>query len=279
MGSPVSADGSSVKSVRNSAGDGSSTERGISCGADMKELYDGIGRGYSTKRCTDPKIYAQIAAQLQGADSILNIGAGSGSYEPENIPLIALEPSQVMINQRPEASHPAVCGRADSLPFPDNAFTHAMTVLSMHHWQNRDRAFEEIQRVTQRRFIAVTWMPDLAPFWLTDDYFPEILDYDRQHFPLIDEIKQYFTPLTVNPLLIPHDCRDGFLGCFWQRPEAYLQPAVRACISTFTKIKYLDSGLKRLRAELLSGAWSAKYSALLSKTEVDLGYRILVADF
>lgn len=244
----------------------------------MEAIYDQIGTGYTVTRCTDPKIEAQINHELINAKNIINIGAGSGSYEPKGVNLVAIEPSIEMINQRSKLSYPVKQAKADKLPFPDNSFSHAMTVLSMHHWENRQQAFNEIKRVTTTKFIAITWLPDAAPFWLTRDYFPEIYEIDRQIFPSINELKKSFNSIEVKPLLIPDDCKDGFLACFWKRPEAYLQKDVRSAISTFSKITNLAAGLERLENDLATGEWNKRNADLLSKSYLDVGYRIVSVD-
>ena len=244
----------------------------------MDAIYDQIGTGYTITRGTDPKIEAQIESELINVRNIINIGAGSGSYEPKGMNLIAVEPSIEMINQRDSQSYPVKQAKADKLPFPDKFFSHAMTVLSMHHWDNRQQAFSEIKRVTTTKFVAITWLPDAAPFWLTRDYFPEIHEIDRQIFPSINELKKSFENIEIKPLLIPDDCKDGFLACFWKRPEAYLQKNVRSAISTFSKITNLDLGLNKLKSDLTSGVWSKRNANLLNKSNIDVGYRIISVD-
>jgi len=149
----------------------------------MHAIYDDIGNNYSVTRCTDPKIEKQLYDELQSATRIVNIGAGTGSYEPENIELIAVEPSSVMISQRKAGSHRVEQAFAEKLPFENWSFSHAMTVLSMHHWQDRARAFHEINRVATEKFVAITLDPKSEPFWLTRDYFPEIYEMDKRDFP------------------------------------------------------------------------------------------------
>ena len=137
----------------------------------MDAIYDEIGVNYSVTRGTDPRIAEQLYAELEGATRIVNIGAGTGSYEPEDVPLVAVEPSAEMISQRKAGSHPVEQASAEKLPFDDNSFSHAMTVLSMHHWVDKPLAFSEINRVAMEKFVAITWDPASEPFWLTRDYF------------------------------------------------------------------------------------------------------------
>jgi SAM-dependent methyltransferase len=243
----------------------------------MNAIYDDIGNNYSVTRCTDPKIAEQLYSELQGATRIVNIGAGTGSYEPENIELVAVEPSAVMISQRKAGSHRVEQAFAEQLPFENNSFSHAMTVLSMHHWQNRARAFHEINRVATEKFVAITWDPKSEPFWLTRDYFPEIYEMDKRIFPDFEELNEYFDEVTIRPLPIPSDCKDGFLVAFWKRPEAYLSSQVRQAMSPFSKIQNLSDGLQKLEADLASGVWSSKNQALLGSSYLDVGYRLISA--
>jgi len=243
----------------------------------MNAIYDDIGNNYSVMRCTDPEIAKQLYPELQGATRIVNIGAGTGSYEPEDVELVAVEPSAVMIAQRKAGSHPVKQAFADKLPFEDHSFSHAMTVLSMHHWQNRARAFQEINRVATEKFVAITWDPKAEPFWLTRDYFPEIYEMDKRIFPDLKELSEYFDEVIARPLQIPSDCQDGFLTAFWKRPEAYLSSKVRQAMSPFSKIENLSQGLQKLTDDLASGAWARNNHAILDSSYLDVGYRLITA--
>lgn len=244
----------------------------------MKALYDTIGEQYSIGRREDPQIAANIAQFLTNAESILNIGAGTGSYEPHGKNVFAVEPSLTMIEQRAVNAAPVKQASAESLPFPDNHFTHAMTILSMHHWSNRAAAFNEIKRVTTERFIAVTWNPNAEPYWLTAEYFPEIHEIDCAIFPSLDELSTHFTAMSVYPLPIPATCIDGFTAAYWARPHAYLDPSVRASMSTFSKINNLTKGLTQLETDLSTGLWEKNYGRLKQYETLDVGYNIVVCD-
>lgn len=243
----------------------------------MDPIYDKIGITYSVTRCTDPKIAQQLYAELVGATRIVNIGAGTGSYEPEHVDLVAVEPSAKMIAQRKADAYPVEQAFAEELPFGDNSFSHAMTVLSMHHWTDRPRAFQEINRVTTEKFVAITWDPHAEPFWLTRDYFPEIHEADHRIFPDLAELSQYFDDVVMRPLQIPSDCQDGFFAAFWKRPDVYLRPEVRQAMSPFAKIENLAEGLQKLEQDLTSGQWAAKNAAILHASTLDVGYRIITA--
>lgn len=243
----------------------------------MNAIYDHIGTTYSVTRCTDPKIASQLYPELRGATRIVNIGAGTGSYELEQMDLVAVEPSAKMIAQRKPGAYPVEQAFVEKLPFENDYFSHAMTVLSMHHWENRVRGFSEINRVATEKFVAITWDPHSEPFWLTRDYFPEIHTMDREIFPDLDELNTYFDDVNVRPLPIPSDCQDGLLAAFWQRPHAYLSSTVRNSMSPFAKIKQLADGLRRLEDDLASGAWAAKNRAILGLSALDVGYRLVTA--
>lgn len=241
----------------------------------MKSKYDVLGTDYATKRKSDPRIQHQIFEKLKNADKILNIGAGTGSYEPIDKNLVAIEPSMEMIKQRSADAHPVIQGSAESLPFPDNSFSHGLTILSMHHWTDRITAFKEINRVVTDQFIAVTWNPESKPFWLTKDYFPEIYDIDKVIFPSISQMESHFESISVEPLLIPEDCIDGFLAAYWKRPEMYLDANVRHSISSFSKLPSLLNGLKKLTSDLENGNWHKQNEKLLTKSQLDMGYVII----
>ena len=241
----------------------------------MNAVYDEIGINYSVTRCTDPKIADQLYSELKGAHRIVNIGAGTGSYEPQDVELVAVEPSSEMIAQRKPGSHRVEKAFAEKLPFENDSFSHAMTVLSMHHWENRALAFSEINRVTTEKFVAVTWDPKADPFWLTRDYFPEIHEMDKCIFPKMEELKEYFDDVKVSPIKIPSDCKDGLFAAFWKRPKAYLNSQVRQSTSPFAKIENLAEGLQRLEADLASGAWAKNNNAILNASSLDAGYRLI----
>ncbi len=150
-------------------------------------------------------------------------------------------------------------------------------MLTVHHWPDRARGLAELGRVARRRIVLVTWDPAFNGFWLVDDYFAEIWAIDRPIFPALEELRRAWGHIEVRPLLIPHDCSDGFLGAYWRRPHAYLDPEVRGAIATFAKLGDIDRGLARLRGELDDGTWQRRYGNLFGLEELDLGYRLVVA--
>jgi SAM-dependent methyltransferase len=243
----------------------------------MPQLYDAIGSGYRTYRRPDPRLASAILHALGEADTVVNVGAGAGSYEPTDRFVVAVEPSLAMIRQRRAESAPVVQASATHLPFRDAAFAAALAVLTVHHWPDRARGLTELARVARRRIVLVTWDPAASGFWLIDDYFPEIGEIDRRILPSIEEIQGVLGDIDVHPLLVPHDCLDGFLGAYWQRPYAYLDAGVRSAMSTFAKLREVESGLARLRRHLEDGTWERRYGHLSRQSEIDLGYRLVIA--
>lgn len=243
----------------------------------MSHLYDTIGVGYRALRRPDPRIAAAIVSALGPAVSVVNVGAGAGSYEPADRRVVAVELSREMIRQRPTGAAPVVQASATALPFRAGAFDAALAVLSVHHWPDRAKGLAELRRVARDRVVILTWEPDAASFWLTEDYFPELVVIDRGIFPSRDELERSLGPVEVLPLPIPHDCVDGFLGAYWQRPRAYLDAAVRGAISTFSKLADVEPGLERLRRDLDNGTWARRHGALRERAEIDLGYRLVIS--
>jgi SAM-dependent methyltransferase len=242
----------------------------------LAERYDTIGRGYGRHRRPDPRIAQAIMRALDEVEALVNVGAGAGSYEPRDRLVVAVEPSMTMIGQRADAAAPAIQATAEALPFRDAAFGASLAILTIHHWPDWRRGLREMARVARDRTILLTWDPSAAGFWLVD-YFPKILSLDRQIFPSMDAIASELGPLTVSPIPIPGDCADGFIGAFWKRPHAYLDASVRRAISSFSRVRNVEDGVKRLERDLDSGAWHLAHGPLLAKETLDLGYRLVVA--
>ena len=242
-------------------------------------VYDVIGRGYARRRQPDPRIADRIDRVLGDARTVVNVGAGAGSYEPKDRRVIAVEPSPVMIAQRPAGAAPVTRAVGESLPFADDTFDVALAVLTVHHWTDPACGLAELRRVATRQ-VVLTWDPDaLAAFWFTRDYLPEAEDLDRG-FADFDTTTAVLSPARVETVTVPKDCRDGFYAAYWQRPEAYLDPSVRASISGFSIIddEITKRALERLAADLESGAWHRRNAALLDVDELDVGYRLVVAE-
>ena len=239
-------------------------------------LYDRIGLQYATSRTPDPRIAARIDAALGRCDRVLNVGAGAGSYEPANRSVIAVEPSVEMIRQRRSGAAPVVKASASQLPFHDRSFDAALAVLTVHHWPDRAQGLAEMRRVAREFVVIFTWDPEHPGFWLVQQYLPEILEMDRPAFPSQREIESIIGPAVSSVVPVPADCRDGFLGAYWQRPAHYLDARVRDAISVFSKLDCAD-GLSRLRRDLDDGTWLSRNGALQKLQELDVGYRLVVA--
>jgi SAM-dependent methyltransferase len=243
-------------------------------------LYDTIGVGYTVVRREDPRIAARIRGALGDARTLLNVGAGAGAYEPGELEVTAVEPSAVMRAQRPEGAAPAIDARAERLPFPDGSFDAAMAVLSDHHWEDHDRGLDELRRVARRRVVLFTWEPGtVLDSWLVRDYFPGFARLCPRGYAL-EQALERLGGGRIETVPIPHDCRDGFLHAYWRRPHAYLDPGVRAGISVFPRLEpdEVEDGLTRLAADLHSGDWTRRHGGLLDLDELDLGYRLVVAE-
>ena len=241
-------------------------------------IYDRIGRRYAQRRRPDPRIAARIARALGDARTVVNVGAGAGSYEPEDRHVVAVEPSEVMIAQRPREAAPVVRAAAEALPFSNNQFDAALAVLTVHHWTDPKRGVAELRRVARRQVIF-TWDPaHLAPFWFTRDYLPDAVALDAG-FTTLRATVALLGAATVEPIPVPHDCHDGFFAAYWRRPEAYLDPDVRAGISGFGILdeNVVEHALKLLADDLESGEWYRRNDHLLGLDELDLGYRLVVA--
>lgn len=240
--------------------------------------YDVIGNGYSTYRIPDPRIGKLLETALGQPDTLLNVGAGVGSYEPYDAEVVALEPSSVMIGQRSPLSAPAVQGCAEQLPFPDNSFGAVMSVLSLHHWQNPQQGLRELMRVARERVVLMSWIGYVNRLWLLD-YLPEIEDIDRELFPSLEMIEDSCgVHAELIPVPIPANCSDGFLCAWWRRPSAYLQPEVRAAISTFARLDDVERRLRQLSNDLIGGVWQKHNEHLLRRKSMDYGYRLIVLD-
>lgn len=242
----------------------------------MNAIYDTIGIGYANLRKPDLRIAHAINNGLGGAKSVLNVGAGAGSYEPIDRSVTALEPSAEMIRQRPPGASPVTQGSAEDLPFKDNAFDAAMAVLTVHHWSSVTAGLLEMRRVARDRLVILTFDPTGPYFWLAD-YIPEIVELDQPIMPKISEFNGILGATTVQAVPVPHDCTDGFLGAYWRRPRAYLDARVRSAISTFAKLGDLSNALSKLESDLNSGAWAKRYGNILECESLDVGYRLVVA--
>lgn len=239
-------------------------------------LYDRIGKKYPNYRHPDVRINTTISNCLPGKGTILNIGAGVGSYEPVDRNVVAVEPSSVMISQRPENSAPVIQAYAEALPFKDNSFECALGILTIHHWSDIGRGLKEAIRVSGGKVLLLTWIGFVNHFWLLD-YLPEMKVVDESMFPSIKQLSVWLGPIETITVPIPQDCTDGFLCAYWRRPEAYLNEDIRSAISTFSRLHDISEGISRLKADLDSGLWESRYGYLLKEKEIDFGYRLVVS--
>jgi len=243
----------------------------------MTPIYDTIGVDYSRLRQPDPRIAARIDAALGDARTVLNVGAGAGSYEPNDRAVTALEPSLEMIGQRPPNAAPVVHGAAEALPFPDASFDAAMAVLTVHHWTDQRQGLSEMRRVSRGPLVILTYDPAFRGFWLADDYLPALTMLDEARMPPLSIYQAVLGEVEIAPVPIPHDCADGFLCAYWRRPAAYLDPQVRAAMSSFHALGDVTDDLVALESDLANGAWKRRNAELLDLDELDCGYRLVVA--
>lgn len=244
--------------------------------------YQGLAGGYANHRKTDERIAKYVFEALGDAETILNVGAGAGSYEPEDKYVIAVEPSSTMRAQRIEKrKSPAINAFGEDLPFDDNAFDAVMAMITVHHWPDIEKGLRELKRVARKRVVVMSFDPEaFAVFW-NSDYFPEMVEAEIKRFPKIDTIVEYFGGnCEVMDIPVPLDCTDGFREAFYGRPEMFLDPDVRKAQSAWALIsKELELAcVKRLENELASGEWDAKYGHLRSKPYIDGCLKLVIAN-
>jgi len=242
----------------------------------MSAKYDVIGINYAELRKPDPRIAKVIESALGSAQTVLNVGAGAGSYEPTDRSLIAVEPSREMIRKRGPAAAEAVQANAGELPFEDKRFDASMAILTIHHWPDKEAGLREMRRVTRGQIILLTFDPSHRP-WLTD-YLPELAVLDEAQMPAMSDYERWLGSVQITPVLVPHDCSDGFLHAYWRRPAAYLDERIRSGSSSFWAIGNAEAGLQNLRRDLETGEWERRYADVLTLDEYDAGYRLVVAD-
>jgi len=240
----------------------------------MDSLYDKIGLNYANLRQPDLRIATRIDTALGDARTVLNVGAGAGSYEPIDRQITAIEPSAEMIRQRSASNATVVQGSAENLPFGDKAFDASMAVLTIHHWSDQEKGVQEMRRVTLDDIVFLTFDPEFSGFWLFD-YFPALATLDEAQMPQMTDYEKWLGSVEVSAVPIPHDCTDGFLAGYWRRPHAYLDERVRAAMSSFWALGDISDGLGRLAADLDSGEWERRFVHLLHLEELDCGYRLV----
>jgi SAM-dependent methyltransferase len=244
------------------------------------QLYDTIGATYTVTRRTEPRIAARIWAALGDARTVVNVGAGTGSYEPPDRDVTAVEPSAVMRAQRPAGAAPCLAAAAESLPFADQSFDAAMAVSTVHHWPDPVAGLREMRRVA-RRVVVFTHDSSKARwcrrFWLTRDYLPEVAGLLVGRPSLTEQARAIGA--RTEPVLIPWDCADGFFEAYWRRPGAYLEDHVRRGVSVWARVgpEAERRAVRSLREDLVSGRWAERNRGLLALDSAELGLRLLIA--
>jgi SAM-dependent methyltransferase len=239
-------------------------------------LYDTIGATYTVTRRTESRIAAQVWAALGDARTVLNVGAGTGSYEPSDRDVTAVEPSAVMRAQRPVGAAPCVAAFAESLPFEDQSFDAAMAFATIHHWQDPIAGLREMRRVARRVVVFTSDFSDPGLFWLNRDYLPEFADLLVGR-PSLTKLAQTIGA-RPEPVLVPWDCADGFYEAYWRRPDAYLDEHVRRGISIWARVgpDAEQRAVHSLRDDLASGRWAERNCDLLDLDAAELGLRLLI---
>lgn len=243
-------------------------------------VYDAIGRGYSTVRRSDDRLAALIERRLGDAETVVNFGAGTGNYESAHRRIVALEPSALMISQRPAGAHPAVRAVAEAAPIVDGAADASMAVSTIHHWSDLAPGLSEMARVAPRRVVYFSEPAVAGRYWLVDDYFPEILDMATNRAAPTAEVVAGLLggDVMIDVVEIPADFSDG-AGAYWARPESYCDPQVQASLSMFALLEpsVRRRGTEQLAADLRSGAWDARHGELRHQATADVGYRLVTS--
>jgi SAM-dependent methyltransferase len=241
------------------------------------QLYDTIGATYTVTRRTEPRIAARIWAALGDARTVLNVGAGTGSYEPPDRHVLAVEPSALMRSQRLPDAAPCLAGSAGNLPFDDQSFDAAMAFSTVHHWQDPIAGLREMRRVARRVVVFTFDSSDPGQFWLTRDYLPEFADLQAGRPSLTEQARAIGA--RIEPVLIPWDCADGFFEAYWRRPRAYLDEKVRRGVSVWARVgpDAEQRAVHSLRYDLASGRWAERNRDLAGLDAAELGLRLLIA--
>jgi SAM-dependent methyltransferase len=242
--------------------------------------YERAGLGYAGRRRADPRIAARVHAALGDAETVLNVGAGTGSYEPPDRAVTAVEPSALMRAQRPAGAATCVAASAADLPFADKSFDAAMAISTIHHWPDPAAGLRELRRVGRRVVVLTFDGSDSAwgeRFWLIRDYLPEVAPMFADWPPLAELAGTIGA--RAEPVPIPWDCADGFFEAYWRRPEAYLDEQVRGGMSVWSKVgpDVEQRAVRSLRHDLATGRWAERNRDLLERDAADLGLRLLVS--
>lgn len=246
-----------------------------------RPTYDEIGVNYTDFRQADPRIEARVWAALGDARSVVNVGAGTGSYEPRDREVIAVEPSSLMIAKRPEGAVPALQGVAEALPLDDKSVDAAMAIFTVHHWHDLGAGLAEMRRVARRRIVLATIDAEInARIWTLAEYFPEAMALEEEVMPSIAALEASLPEATIEAVPMPSRCRDEFTSALWDRPELFLEPATLRASSLWHRLptEVIERGQERLRADLESGSWDERHGHLRTLPELDIGLRLVCAD-
>jgi SAM-dependent methyltransferase len=243
--------------------------------------YETHGQGYATVRRTDPRIAELVHAALGPGRTVLNVGAGAGSYEPDDRYVLAVEPSAFMRSQRSPERAPAIGGIAEKLPFDTDSVDAGMATVTIHQWSNPGQGLQELRRVVRGPVVVLTFDGDaLERFWLAE-YAPEVVAADRRRYPALSMIGQWLGGVTtVRPVPIPIDCLDGFTEAFYARPEMFLDPAVRRAQSAwaFVDPRAEAHAVTTLADDLESGRWDERFGTLRTRPYYHGSLRLVVAE-
>ncbi|WCB96130.1 hypothetical protein DSM104299_04885 [Baekduia alba] len=248
----------------------------------LSPRYDRIGEGYARRRQEDPRIAARVHEALGDARTVVNVGAGAGSYEPVDRHVVAVEPSDVMAAQRPPHLAPAIRATAGRLPLRDASVDAAMAMLTLHHWDyEQEQGVRELRRVARGPVVLLTLDPRVSgATWLMADYLPEVADLDRAIFPTPERLADWLGgQVRTHVIEVPRDTPDGMLLSFWAHPERVLDPAARAATSGFARMQpaIVDRCAAAVARDLTSGAWDARHGHLRGLDAYDAGLRLIVA--
>jgi len=241
--------------------------------------YDRLELTYAARRRTDPRIAARVHAALGDAATVVNVGAGAGSYEPTDRTVVAVEPAASMRAQRPVDAAPVLAASAEHLPFGDRSLDAAMAMVTVHQWSDLDGGLRETRRVARGPVVVLTFDPDaLQRFWI-GAYWPELLASEARRFPSAQRIRAGLgdDAADVQPVPVPHACVDGFLEAYYGRPELFLNPAVRSAQSSWTFLHpdVVRRGLVHLAGDLESGRWDERHGHLRTQPEYDGSLRLI----
>lgn len=240
--------------------------------------YQELGVNYADYRRADPRIEARIWAALGDARSVVNVGAGTGSYEPLDREVIAVEPSSLMIAKRPPGAAPARQGVAEALPLDEGSVDAAMATLTIHHWNDLDAGLAEMRRVARKRIVLLTVDAERnSEIWTLSEYFPEAAQAEREKMPAMPALEAMLPRATIEVVPAPSRCRDEFTSALWDRPELFLEPEVLRASSLWHQLspETIRRGQERLRADLESGRWDEKHGHLRTLPELDIGLRLV----